>query len=143
MTGRIFSSMIAFLMACAPDQSEDAIPYVPFADVNINLSLPQYFSLQSAGNYLLISEGGVKGLILFHHSNGQFYAFDRNCSFQPLDACSTVGVDITGLRLEDSCCGSVFDFEGNPIDGPARRPLRRYVTHVAGTQLVVTDEIIE
>jgi hypothetical protein len=137
----IFCVWLIALAACKQDDSDDSIPYVPFPNIVINLSLPEYFTLQSVGNYKVINDGGVKGIILYHHSSGEYYAFERNCSYHPNEACSTVGVDATGLRMNDTCCGSVFDFEGNPVGGPAWRPLRRYATQLTGSQLTITDQI--
>jgi hypothetical protein len=136
-------SVLVLALSCSPDESDDQIPFVPFPDIVINLGLPEYFPLQSAGNSKILNEGGVKGIILYHNTNGNYYAFERNCSYHPNDACSTVGIDATGFRLTDSCCGSYFDFEGNPISGPAWRPLRRYVTTLVASQLTITDEIVE
>jgi hypothetical protein len=144
---RTFNSILSFIflltISCSSEESDDAIPYIPFPDIVVNLGLPEYFSLQSIGNYKTINEGGVKGIILYHHASGTFYAFERNCSFHPNDACSTVGVDVSGLRMTDTCCGSYFDFEGNPVAGPAWRPLRRYVTTQVANEVTITDEIVE
>jgi hypothetical protein len=122
---------------------DDQIPYVPFADITVNLSLPENFSLQYVGSYKLHDEGGVKGLIIYHKSPEVYYAFERNCSYSPNDACATVEVEPSGLRMVDNCCGSVFDFEGRPISGPAWRPLRRYVVSKNGSFLTISDEIEE
>jgi hypothetical protein len=127
---------------CKPDDSDDSIPFVPFPDIYVNLTLPENFQLQTSGGYKIINEGGVKGIILYN-SSGNFYAFERNCSYHPNDACSTVGIDVTGLRMTDSCCGSFFDFEGQPVGGPAWRPLRRYVTIFQASEVVITDDIVE
>jgi hypothetical protein len=142
ITSVLLLCVLLGIISCKPDYSDDEIPYVPFADIVVNLSLPENFSLQSVGNYKLLNEGGVKGIILYHYSSGTYYAFERNCSYHPNDACSTVDVDITGLRMTDSCCGSMFDFEGKPISGPAWRPLRRYVTYSSAGQVTITDEIV-
>jgi hypothetical protein len=132
-------SALAFT-GCKPD-ADDQMPYLPFEDIVINLSLPEYFILQSSGTYKYIN-GGVKGIILYRKSADVFYAFERNCSFSPNDACSTVEVEITGLQISDPCCGSGFNFEGNPINGPARRPLRKYFTSLSGSTLTITDEVL-
>jgi hypothetical protein len=135
--------VLAGFISCKPDESDDEIPYVPFADININLGLPEFFPLQASGGYKLINEGGVKGIILYHHPGGEYYAFERNCSYHPNDACSTVDVDFTGVRMTDSCCGSSFNFDGNPVNGPAWRPLRRYVTIHSANQVTITSDIVE
>jgi hypothetical protein len=139
--GFLFAVMLT-IASCKPDYSDDEIPYVPFADIVINLNLPENYALQSAGGFKLVNDGGVKGIILYHYSGETYYAFERNCSYHPNDACSTVDVDVSGLRLVDSCCGSIFDFEGKPVNGPAWRPLRRYVTHASIGQVTITDEIV-
>jgi hypothetical protein len=147
ITGRTFKSLLFFILllaaSCSSEDSDDEIPYIPFPDIVINLGLPEYFALQSTGSYKTINEGGIKGIILYHHPSGTFYAFERNCSYHPNDACSTVGVDVSGLRMTDSCCGSFFDFEGNPVAGPAWRPLRRYVTSQVANEVTITDEIVQ
>jgi hypothetical protein len=131
------------VLGCTPDDSDDEIPFVPFGDIQVNLSLPQYLLLNSAGTAAYLNDGGVKGIILHHHATGEFYAFERNCSYHPADACSTVGIAPAGVYLTDTCCGSNFNFDGDPIGGPAWRPLRRYATFLNGGMLIVTDEIVE
>lgn len=133
--------LIAAAGACKPDLSDDEIPYVPFPTIIVNLGLPENFHLQTVGTHKLINEGGVRGIILYHHSNG-YYAFERNCSYHPNEAGATVEIDATGLRMRDPSCGSVFDFEGRVISGPAWRPLRKYVTTITGNQISITDEVL-
>lgn len=132
--------LLIFGLSCTPE-ADDPIPFLPFADIFINTSLPEYYSLQFTGGYKYIS-GGVKGIILYHSTGTSYYAFERNCSFQPNDACGTVDVENTGLRMTDPCCGSIFNFEGFPVSGPARNPLRQYRVNVSGSVLTVTDEVI-
>jgi hypothetical protein len=144
-SGKYFLALMSVLFilaaSCKPDETDDDIPYIPFPDIVINLSLPEYAGLQSLGTYKSIN-GGVKGIIIYHNADGNFLAFERNCSYHPNDACSTVEVEITGLRMIDTCCGSIFNFEGNPIDGPAWRPLRQYYTERSASELTITDDVI-
>lgn len=127
------------IFGCRPE-SDDIVPYLPFEDVIINLSLPQYFQLQSIGSYAY-TEGGVRGIILYRKSQDKFLAFERNCTFTPNEACSTVEVEVTGIQLSDPCCGSRFNFDGNPTNGPASRQLRIYRTILSGSYLTITDEV--
>lgn len=127
------------LMHCSPDLSDDAIPYVSFADIVINVSLPAYNDLNTKG-YMNIS-GGVKGIILYKASASTYYAIERNCSFSPNDACATVEVDISGLYIKDACCGSTFTLIGEPTSPPATRQLRHYQTSQSSNILTITDQI--
>jgi hypothetical protein len=131
--------LLAF-SSCKPED-DDEVPYIPFDDIVINTSLPDYFVLQSVGGFKYI-DGGVKGLILYRKDAQTIYAFERNCTFSPNEACATVEVDPTGIQMSDSCCGSVFSRDGVPLYGPARRELRRYHTELVGSTLFVTDEIV-
>ncbi|MBL7859170.1 MAG: hypothetical protein JNM57_15865 [Cyclobacteriaceae bacterium] len=139
--------MMAFILTgCEPDQSDDPIPYVPFSDITLNLNLPENIGLISDGGHKLISSslGGVQGIILYRKNSSAYYAFERNCSYQPAGACVTVEVHSSNLYMIDPCCSSIFSFpEGNPNGGPAWRPLRKYATYLNGSTLTITDEIVE
>ena len=88
-------------------------------------------------------DGGVRGIILYRVDATTYLAYERNCSFQPNEACSTVDVHISKLYMFDSCCGSSFDFpNGFPLGGAAWRPLRQYRTRVNAEMLSITDEIV-
>lgn len=135
--------VLFLLIGCQPDLSDDPIPYVPFTEIVINLSFPEFVSLRTDGGFKEINTGGVRGIIVYRISETSYNAFERNCSFHPNDACATVNVHNSGLYLTDPCCGSTFNFsDGNPSGGIAWRPLRRYRTQVNSFTLSITDEII-
>jgi hypothetical protein len=132
--------LCAVAVGCKQDLSDDPVPYVPFQEIRINLGLPEYFSLRSVGTYKYI-DGGVRGIILYRESIGRFVAFERNCTYQPNDACATVEVEPSGFRMFDSCCGSVFSWDGNPVEGAAWRPLTQYRVESNGQEVIITDEV--
>jgi hypothetical protein len=130
------------LNSCKPDLTDDAIPVVPFGSVSYNLNLPQFQDLKSKG-YLYLNDIGVKGVILHRLNTTAYIAYERNCSYKPNEACATVDVHASTLYMVDSCCASTFDFaSGTPTSGPAWRPLRRYETILSGTNLTITDAIV-
>jgi hypothetical protein len=138
-----WGSILLLLIGCQPDLSDDPIPYIPFTEIVINLSFPEYASLRTNGGYKEINSGGVRGIILYRISETTYNAFERNCSFHPNDACATVNIHSSGLYLTDPCCGSTFNFsDGNPSGGIAWRPLRRYRTQVNNFTLSITDEVV-
>jgi len=138
-----FWLILLSLVACSRDLSDDPIPIIPFADVVINLGLPDYFSLQTDGGFKELNTGGVRGIILYRVNSSTYFAYERNCSFRPNEACATVNVHSSGLFMTDPCCNSSFNFsDGNPSGGPAWRQLQRYRTQLSGFTLTITDEII-
>lgn len=137
----INSLLLSFLSFCKPDLVDNPIPFVPFDDIVINLTLPAYSALSSDGGFVYVNSGGVKGIILYRQSISNYLAFERNCSFQPNDACATVDAELT--RMKDSCCGSTFEYTGQPSGGPAWRPLQQYQTILSGSTLTITDVLVD
>ena len=138
---------IIFLLvatACEPQLSDDPIPLIAFQDLEINLTLPAYSKLRNDGGLLAVG-GGVRGIIIYRVNANLFRAFDRNCSYHPNEASSTVDIDASNLFLKDYSCGSQFNREtGQPMSAPAWRPLRQYRTEViGGTVLRITSDPIE
>jgi hypothetical protein len=139
---------ISFLLliagsACQPDMSDDPIPVVSFPDFQANLSAPEFQPLMVNGGYKEINSIGVRGVIVYRLDAATYLAYERNCSFRPNEACATVNVHSSSLYLVDPCCNSTFSFSnGAPAGGMASRPLRQYATELIGTQLTITDAII-
>ena len=140
------SAVLLSLAACGSKNNDQ--PLIPNAPVNlsINLTNQQYADLRFDNRPIALpvngpaGTGGVKGVIVVRQSAGVYSAFERNCPYQPYDACSTVSLD-RGSRLffRDSCCTSQFDFRGNVTGGPATRPLRSYSTSLSGNLLTITN----
>ncbi|GAA4392429.1 hypothetical protein [Hymenobacter koreensis] len=115
-------------------------PLIPSAIVNENLNLTnqQYAALRLDGGYVYLN-AGVRGIIVVRQSPQQYFAFERNCPYQPYDDCAKVSVDASGLFITDACCGSQFDMRGQVTAGPARRPLRQYITGLSGNFLSISN----
>ena len=124
--------------ACDDNMIEDGIPQV-IVNETINLSNYQYQALGVVGGFVYI-KSGVRGIIIYRQSANNYLAIERNCTFQPLDACADVSVDQSTLFLVDSCCNSTFDFNGFPTGGPASLQLRQYKTILNGNYLTITNE---
>ncbi|UYP18082.1 Rieske (2Fe-2S) protein [Rhodococcus sp. Z13] len=80
------------------------------------------------GAVLLASER----LVLTQPTEGDFRAFTALCTHQ--------GCNITGVeddRIVCNCHGSRFDLDGNPVEGPAKRPLKVRSVEARGADLVV------
>ena len=137
----ILVSSLLLLGGCE-DDFED-VPLLPadFPDVVINLSLPAYDDLQFDRGFVVIPDAGIRGIIVYRQSASEYTAFELNCSFQSNSASANVEVDPSGLSLVDRSCSSRFSVtNGVPIAGPARSPLRIYVSRLDGRILTVTDE---
>lgn len=112
---------------------------VPKQDHYINLALPAYFKLRSTGGFVYL-DGGQRGILLYRADNDVYYAFERACPHHPREACAKIEVHSSGLYMQDACCGSSFNFNGQVTGGPARDPLARYETNLEGNILTIGSQ---
>lgn len=141
--------LLMFIMfsACRKNNlNPEPIQDVP-VNLTINMSLPSYSHLLDPGTHVY-ENGGVKGVVVVHHTDDRFYAFDRSCSFEPGKACSKIEVDSTVLvfRCGESkpggfqkCCDSRFMMDGEVLNGPATFGLKHYQVIRAGNVLSVKN----
>ena len=128
-------------VSCQRDLFDQPIPEAFFPDIVIDLSFPEYVRLLTDGGTFQINNKGVRGIILYRKSAGNFVAYEKNCSYRPSEACATVEVDPSNLFMIDFCCNSTFSLdEGLPTGGVAWRPLRRYKTTIQGYLLTISSE---
>ena len=126
---------------CEPDLRDDPIPPGNFPDQVLNLNLPEFLPLKTDGGIASLANIGVRGVLVYRKNATTYLVFERNCSFQPANACATVDVHSSSLFLVDNCCNSSFRFEdGEPTGGPAWRPLRIYQSYVDGFNLTITSD---
>jgi hypothetical protein len=131
------------LAACGSATTTQTIPSVSFS-TQINITNQQYQALRTINGVVVlpasgIAGGGVKGLFVVRLDANTYRAYDRNCSYQPYDACSLVSLDRSRLFFKDSCCGSQFDLQGQVSGGPANRQLRSYATSLNGSLLTISN----
>ena len=139
---------VCLLLAAACGSNADVQPQIPYAPVNLSLSLAQqeYAQLRFDNGAVSLpakgpaGNGGVKGVIVVRQSGGIFLAFERNCPYRPYDACATVSLDRNSRQfMRDSCCNSQFDLRGQITGGPAPLPLKQYSVSVQGNQISITN----
>ena len=125
------------LTACESSDPEEQIP-IAIVNETINLTNQQYINLQFVGGHVNIP-GGVRGISIYRASTDEYRAFERNCSFEPLNTCARIEVDGSGLFFVDTCCASTFNFDGFPTGGPASLPLRQYTALLDGNFLTIVN----
>lgn len=133
------------ISACDPERVDLPIEPGVFPTFTINItSFPELMlnggakDISSVPDY---RQYGNRGIIVYRKNATTFLAFEKTCSFQPGDACATVGIHESNLFMIDVCCGSQFNFEGNPTGGLAWRPLLQYQTSVSGTQVTISSTV--
>ena len=137
------------LLAAAGCNSDNGTqPRIPYAPVNLALDLTnqQYRALRFDNGVVALpvrgpaGTGGVKGVLIVRQNASSYLAFERDCPYQPDNACARVGFDTSPAPfLRDSCCGSQFSLQGQVTGGPAPRALVQYSTSLSGNLLTITN----
>ena len=137
LIGLVFILFVGFV-SCKKNSDD----YVPNVAVNVTIypSNPQYFRLSTVGGWAYVN-GGVRGIVVYRNSINDFTAYDRNCSYQPLNSCSTVQVDSsTNIYCVCPCCSSKFVLtDGSVAQAPAVQPLKSYRTFYDGNALQISN----
>ena len=66
--------LLSLITSCSGDRVDDPIPFQQFPDIIINLSLPDYASLQIDGGYKYINNSGVRGIIVYRFNSTTYLA---------------------------------------------------------------------
>lgn len=102
----------------------------PSVNFTIDISTSQYSSLQTNGNYVYANNGEV---IVARDKSGNFIALYDVC---PHAGC-TIGFNGTN-QFPCPCHGSIFDENGNVVQGPASTGVKKYTCTLVGTKLTVS-----
>ena len=130
----IICSLITTLFFTCKKDGESGRPST-YVDFSINTSNPAYSNLNAIGGWIYDTHG-VRGIIIYRKSITDFMAYERNCTYQPSNACAKVQVQSSGITAIDSCCGSKFLMvDGSVYGPPATIQLTRYQTEFDGTTL--------
>ena len=133
------------LSAC--DKSSTVTENIPRGLVNltIDLNLSSNLHLNNVGTHSYF-DGGVKGVLVIHDYDGEWYAFERTCAHEPTKACSQIWVDSINIQLMcgkytgktfEPCCASNYMYSGFPTAGPAAGRLAQYYVSRNGNLIQV------
>jgi nitrite reductase/ring-hydroxylating ferredoxin subunit len=139
--------LIVLIFSCGKNNvNPDPIDNVP-VNITINMALPSYSHLLDIGSHVY-EAGGVKGVVVVHAFDDQYYALDRTCSHQPRNDCSKVELDSSSFQFRcgssqlngfQKCCDSRFSLDGSVTNGPATFGLKMYSVSKSGNLLNIKN----
>ena len=134
MKNTIFICFTALIILSSCNDKDDYIRNA-YVNIDIDLSLPEYSSLDVLGNSIFI-EGGNKGVIIYHFATSEYRIYDRNCSYEPSLACSYID-SVSSAVAYCGCCSSAFllSQDGTAANAPALLPLKQYHWSLQGSQM--------
>jgi nitrite reductase/ring-hydroxylating ferredoxin subunit len=135
-TLRLSFLLILFLAFC-PACKDDFNSSIPYARVNLNISITNNNGLTVPANPVYFS-GGFAGIIVIY-TGFSYAAYDAACPYN---------VDFN-CRFEDDgdviatcpCCGSQYNLlsDGDVIKGPSAERLKQYEVNQSGDRLYITN----
>lgn len=123
-----------FLLTGCKTTNNHPVQPPPF-QIEVNLTLPSYSSLQGISGYAYVS-GGIKGIVIYRKSQNEFVAFDRMATTENAIECPS-GVEVNEdnfLILDDPCSDTQYSlFDGSIVEGgEVEWGLRGYITQFDG-----------
>lgn len=111
------------LSACKKDGEPDKV------DFTINTDGDDYKALKNDGGFV------SKDRIYIINNGGDIIAISQVCTHQECP----VNYIPSGKTFPCPCHGSIFDIDGNVLQGPAQQPLFKYTVTVDGTTIRVNN----
>jgi Rieske Fe-S protein len=125
---KIASVILFITMAINCNKNNQERAFYPALDVYINISLPQYTTLQVPGGWAYVA-GGLRGILVYAKGGNEFVAYDRNCTYNEANSCGTAEVNADNILVDCLCDGSQYNiFNGAVNTSPATLPLKGYQT---------------
>lgn len=137
----LFILLISFtIFSCQPDDDlRNNNPYLTNLSfrLNLNLSLPEYNSLNFPGNSYTTYNYGINGVVVYNINNTQYAAFELSDPNHELRECSSLTVEgiIAGCNCED---GNKYNIlTGELSSGSGQYSLKPYRVRKSGNILEV------
>lgn len=132
--------LFPLLFACDAGNVNYNNPNIPNYPVNLslNLSLPQYSSLQFPGNRILDFSQGARGIVVFNTGSG-YNAFDLACPNQAFNLCTQpLSVPQGSIDATCSCDNTVYSLYSGQAAGQ-QYPLKPYRVALVGSNLIISN----
>lgn len=140
--------LIWVLSSCKQDDSINRNnPYLtdPYINFTIDLSLPQYNALNYPGNHLIISNYGIRGIVIYNENNSNYHVHELSDPNHPPNDCSAMEVE--GIHATCPCPtesnnpNSYNIITGQHLANPGGMyPMQRYKASRNGNSISVSNQ---
>ncbi len=129
-------------LACNSDDDQsnnNNNPYltIPVINLNLNLNLPEYNPLKFPGNSVVITNQGIKGVVVYNVNNSLYTAFEISDPNHSPSSCSRM--EIEGIVATCQCDDeNRYDIvTGQHQDNQSSYPMQQYRTERSGDMIHV------
>ena len=133
-----------FILGCNrnnDDPVNDNNPFLtpPIVNLNLNLNLPEYNSLRFPGNSIVLSQQGIKGIVIYNVNNDLYTAFDLTDPNHIPSSCSKMTLE--GI-VATCTCGDDNSYDivtGQSQNSQDEYPLLQYRVSRSGDNITITN----
>ncbi len=140
----IILCLLLIVCSCKKDDGElkGDNPFLidPIVRLNLNLNLPQFNPLKFPGNSIIISQQGIKGIVIYNVNNDLYTAFDLSDPNHPPSSCSRMSIE----GIIATCPCEEDDNEYDIVTGQHRTnqnayPMQQYLARRTGDNLEISN----
>lgn len=144
LSGLSFSLLLmVLLLGCSGEDDNRLInnPYLNQVPVslNLNLNLPQYNALKYPGNFVVLSNQGIRGVVIYNVNNSLYTAFDLSDPNHSPNNCSTMTLQGVVASCQCSDNNSYDLVTGQHQTETQAYPMLPYRAQRNGDVLVITN----
>ncbi|BAO54976.1 hypothetical protein [Nonlabens marinus] len=136
----LFAALV--MLSCESDDGRRGNPFlidISF-QASLNTDLPQYSSLNFAGNSVIVRNQGIRGFVIYSLGNNQYSAFELSDPNHAPNSCSTMTV--SGLTATCPCPEDSNSYDitfGQPKSGSGEYGMKAYRVNRSGSTIVVSN----
>lgn len=141
---KLSTLLICFLLlSCESDDNVNRNnPFLidPLVNLQLDLSLPQYNSLNYPGNSIIINIQGIKGIVVYNIDNSQYVALELSDPNHIPNDCSKMTID--GIEASCPCTQDSNTYNiitGQHLSDPNLYPMQRYNAQRNGGVVTITN----
>ena len=104
--------------------------------ITVDLSFPENSALLTVGGTLALAANDLdsSGMLMYRQSETTVKVYSRNCTHA---SCTIGGFSSSGIST-CQCHGSMFNTNGNVVNGPAAIPLNQYSATISEDIVIIT-----
>ena len=133
---------IYLLSSCEDDDTLRNNPFLPDLgfNVSLDLDLPQYNNLKFPGNFEIVPNLGVRGVIIYNLNNDQYFAWEASDPNHIPNDCSRMTV--TGITAFCPCTNDNHEYSiitGQQTQGDGGLSMKPYRIERTGNTLIISN----
>lgn len=135
-------SILCILFSCSKSDDAGRNPFL--IDVGfqatINTNLPLYSNLNFPGNFVVVPNIGIRGVVVYNLGNSQLFAYELSDPNHPSTPCSTL--TIQGITASCPCTDDINEYSiitGQPTSGGGIYGLKAYRASRNGNIITISN----